>query len=368
MFAKKWTERLLKKTGVSVNGPQQYDPQIRNERVFRRLFVWGSLGLGDAYVDGDWDCAKLDVFFERVLRSGADYKANGFGDVLLDMRGRFLNLQSVQRAFHVAQHHYDLGNSFYEKMLGESMAYSSAYYGDGAEDLTTAQYAKFDLICKKLGLEPGMQVLEIGCGWGSFAAYAAEKYGVSVLGVTVSKEQLAYAEVRTRCLPVTYYFGDYRTIPQKYEKSFDRVVSIEMIEAVGIKNLRQYMEVASRMLKPKGKFLIQAILGSGIPDTWISTRIFPNGVLPSTEQIMSATDGLFALIDTEKFGSDYDRTLMAWDERFRNAWPAIQEITDSHGTRLYDERFYRMWRYYLLSCAGAFRSGKEVAHFVFQKD
>lgn len=354
----RWATTLLTRAGVVLNGSRPFDPQVKNSRVFRRVFLWGSLGLGDAYVDGDWECEQLDVFFETIIRSGVDTHASRFIDAIESARNRFLNLQSVQRALHVAEHHYDLGNKLYEHVLGESMAYSAGYFKNGANDLASAQHAKFDLICKKLDLKAGMKVLEIGCGWGTFAAYAARTYGVSVLAVTVSKEQLAYAKVKCAGLPVSFYFGDYRTIPTEHVGTCDRVVSIEMVEAVGTKNLRSYMGVAAQMLAADGQFLLQAIVGSGIPDAWLSTRIFPNGVLPSHEHIQQSVDDLFTIVDTESFGDDYDRTLMAWDERFRAAWPTIRELKDAHGKALYDERFYRMWRYYLLVCAGAFRAGK----------
>ena len=279
-----------------------------------------------------------------------------------------MNLQSVRRALQVAEHHYDLGNALYERVLGESMGYSSAYYRDGAADLTAAQYAKFDVICRKLGLTKGMKVLEIGCGWGTFAAYTSRTYGVEVLGVTVSKEQLAYAKERCAGLPVSFYFGDYRTLPKELEGTFDRAVSIEMIEAVGARNLGAYMDVARRMLTSTGEFLIRAIVGNGVPDVWLSTRIFPNGVLPSLRQLAASAEGRFRLASYESFGGDYDKTLMAWDERFRAAWPEIRALTSPGGTALYDERFYRMWRYYLLVCAGAFRVRKiDVAHLVLSK-
>lgn len=368
MFAKRWAESLLKRADIRINGDRPFDPHIHRERVYRRALLWGSLGLGDSYVDGDWDCEALDDFFDRAIRAGIDEKAGSIVDMIERVRSTLLNLQSVQRALHVAEHHYDLGNTLYEKMLGESMAYSSAYYGGGARDLTEAQYAKFDMICASLRLERGMRLLEIGCGWGAFAAYAAAKYGVSVVGITVSKEQLLYAKTRCEGLPVSFYFGDYRTVPTDFTGSFDRVVSIEMIEAVGVKNLRTYMSVAHRMLKPEGLFLIQAILGSGIADVWLSTRIFPNGVLPSSAQITEAIRGFFTLNHTENFASHYDRTLCEWDARFRAAWPALRELKDRHGNVVYDMRFYRMWRYYLMVCAAAFRAGKnDVAQLLLER-
>lgn len=352
-----------------LNGSSPHDPQVKDTSVYRDVLVQGSLGLGDAYVSGKWDCERLDVFFEKVIRAGLEHDIGMRADWVLTLRDKLLNLQSIRRALQVAEHHYDLGNDLYEHLLGESMAYSSAYFRAGATDLTEAQYAKFDQICKKLDLQKGMKVLEIGCGWGTFAAYAAKHYSVEILGVTVSKEQLAYARRVCADLPVDFYFGDYRTLADNLKGTFDRVVSIEMIEAVGTKNLPAYMDVARRMLKPDGAFLIQAILGNGIPDVWLSTRIFPNGVLPSMAQILSAAEGKFRFSSFESFGLDYDKTLMLWDERFRAHWPEIRELKNENGEKLYDEAFYRMWRYYLCICAGAFRAQKiDVGHLLFRAE
>lgn len=363
------TQRLLSRAQITLDGPASYDPQVRDESVFRDVFIQGSLGLGDAYTAGKWECEKLDEFFTRVTSVGLEHDIGMGADWVLRIRDWVMNLQSIRRALHVAELHYDLGNALYERMLGESMGYSSAYFSTASRDLTEAQYAKFDRICTELGLKPGMKVLEIGCGWGTFAAYAAERYGVEVLGVTVSKEQLAYAESRCKGLPVTFYFGDYRTLPKDYEGTFDAAVSIEMIEAVGPRNLRSYMSVASRMLKPKGAFMVQAIIGNGVPDVWISTRIFPNGVLPSMEQIVASMRHLFRISSLESFGPDYDTTLMLWDERFRAQWNDIKEIKNEKGEYLYNERFYRMWHYYLMICAGAFRSRKiDVCQLLLTKE
>lgn len=268
-----------------------------------------------------------------------------------------VNNQSMRRAFQVGVKHYDLGNGLYEKMLGNSMGYSSGYYGNGATSLDEAQYAKFDLVCKKLGLKKGMRVLEIGCGWGTFAEHAARHYGVSVVGLSVSKEQTVFARERCKGLPVEILVTDYRTLPQSYNGTFDRAVSIEMIEAVGPKNFKDYMKTTSRALKEDGTFLMQAILGAGTPDPWISEHIFPNGVLPSMKQLSQSMEGIFDLVHLECFGNDYDKTLLAWNKRFEEHWNTIKEFKNEKGERLYDDTFYRMWRYYLLCCAGTFRSG-----------
>lgn len=359
---------ILKLADIEVNGPHPYDPHVSDESVYRDVFIWGSLGLGDAYVAGKWSCARLDEFFTRALAAKLEHRAGLLGDALLKFRDAFLNMQSIRRALQVAEHHYDLSNSLYVPMLGESMGYSSGYYRNGAETLTEAQIAKFDLICSKLELRSGMKILEIGCGWGTFAAHAAKKYRVHVVGVTVSKEQLTFAQNHCNGLPVDFYFGDYRTLPSTYTGTFDRVVSIEMIEAVGAKNLSTYMKVAHDMLKKEGVFMIQAIIGTGMQDVWLSTRIFPNGVLPSLGGIVRASENLFRIKDLESFGEDYDKTLMTWSENFRQHWNEIRLTKNQDGKMLFDESFYRMWQYYLLICAGAFRSKKiDVCQLLLSK-
>lgn len=349
---------ILKLADIELNGVRPYDPQVKDESVYRDALIWGNLGLGDSYVAGKWTCERLDEFFNLALAAKLEHRTGILGDALLKFRDTFLNLQSIRRALQVAEHHYDLGNALYVPMLGESMAYSSGYYRNGAQTLTEAQVAKFDLICKKLKLTPGMNVLEIGCGWGTFAAHAVKKYEVRVVGVTVSKEQLAFAQEHCKGLPVDFCFLDYRTLPTTYVGTFDRVVSIEMIEAVGVKNLATYMRIAHNMLKKDGLFMIQAIIGTGMQDAWLSTRIFPNGVLPSLSGIVRASENLFRIEGFERFGEDYDRTLMAWSENFRKHWSEIRLAKGPKGAVLFDEAFYRMWQYYLLICAGAFRSKK----------
>ncbi len=362
-------QALLARAGVAIGGTAPHDVVVHDESVFSDVFIRGSLGLGDAYERGKWDVPQLDVFFDRVLRCGLERHIGKFSDYVQRIRDWVLNTQSVRRAFQVGERHYDLGNRLYELMLGESMGYSSGYYGNGATTLTEAQYAKFDLLCKKINLKPGMRILEIGCGWGTFAEHAIRTYGVTLVGLSVSKEQLTYARARCAGLPAEFLLMDYRALPETYNGTFDRVVSIEMIEAVGVKNFRSYFSVATRALKPNGMFGLQVIVGSGLPDVWISTRIFPNGVLPSLLQLSAAIRNLLRIHTYESFGQDYARTLRAWDERFVAAWDQIKHLKSDSGEVLYDERFFRRWRYYLNICAGAFSSGKiHVAQVVLVKD
>jgi cyclopropane-fatty-acyl-phospholipid synthase len=344
---KKWANQVLETTGVVLDGPNSWDPQIINQKVYDRVKSQGSLGLGEAYMDGWWDCEKMDEMFYRLL-SVDIYKKLGLSMplILSFLKAKLFNLQAIKRAFQVGEKHYDLGNDLFVPMLGPSMAYSCGYWKE-ADNLDSAQEAKFDLICRKLNLQAGQRILDIGCGWGSFARHAAKNYGVSVVGITISKEQAKLAEELCQGLPVEFRLEDYRKLNEK----FDHIVSVGMFEHVGLKNYREYMEVAKRCLKENGLFLLHTIgsLKSGDnTDPWIGKYIFPNGMLPSLKQITTNVEKLFVIEDVHNFGIYYDKTLMTWYENFEKVWP---ELKDKYG-----DRFYRMWKYYLLCCAGAFRA------------
>ena len=337
---------LLAKADVRVDGDRPWDMRIHESGVAERAFAYGNLGLGEAYMDGAWDAERLDEFFYRIIRARVHEQVQPLRLVFHALRARLLNLQSLRRSWQVGAAHYDLGNPFYEAMLDHRMTYTCGYWRD-ADNLDAAQEAKLDLICRKLELRPGMRVLDIGCGWGSFMQYAAEQYGVSCVGLTVSREQATLGAERCRGLPVEFRLQDYREI----DEPFDHIVSLGMFEHVGRKNHRTYMEVARRCLRHTGLFLLHTI-GKNVryntPDPWIDKYIFPNGDLPSLGQIADSVEELFVIEDVHNFGADYDRTLLAWHENFERAWPRFRHQ--------YGERFYRMWRYYLLSCAAAFRA------------
>ncbi len=340
-----------------MNGSDPWDPQVRDDRFYARVLADGTLGFGESYMDGWWDCDRLDELVARLLRTDVRRALRPSAALAVDwLLAALTNRQNKRRAFRVGEAHYDLGNDLYRAMLDARMTYTCAYWrplqnGDlsahGDMTLDEAQEAKLDLVCRKIGLKEGQRVLDIGCGWGSFAIFAAQRYGAHVVGVTVSREQKALADERAAGLPVEIRLQDYREL----RETFDHVVSLGMIEHVGYKNYGTYMAVVRRCLKPGGLFLLHTIGGNRSvrsTDPWIEKYIFPNSMIPSAVQLAHAAEGRFVLEDWHNFGVDYDRTLMAWDANFERAWPALKEH--------YGERFFRMWRFYLLSCAGSFRA------------
>ena len=338
---------MLSQAGITINGNQPQDIRVKNPEFFHRVLQEGSLGLGESYMDGWWECDRLDIFFQRILAAELDtHLPKHFSDIVRIASARIFNYQTRKRAWIVGKEHYDLGNDLFSRMLDPYMQYSCAYWKD-AETLEQAQQAKLRMICEKLQLKPGMKLLDIGCGWGGLAQFAAQEYGVSVQGVTISAEQQKMAQDRCAGLDVKILLQDYRDL----DEQFDRIVSVGMFEHVGPKNYRTYFEVVAKNLKPDGLFLLHTI-GSNQTDLnvdpWINKYIFPNGCLPSVAHIASKSEDLFVLEDWHNFGCDYDRTLMAWYDAFQQSWP---EIKDN-----YSDRFYRMFTYYLNACAGAFRA------------
>lgn len=335
--------------GIAINGRQPHDLQVKNPRLYQRILTSWSLGFGQAYMDGDWDSDRVDELICRILSVDLNNQVHGFAKLRTMsevLRAKLLNLQSRHRAFQVGKEHYDIGNDLFERMLDPRMVYSCAYW-ERADNLAQAQEHKLEMICRKLDLKPGERLLDIGCGWGGLAAYAAKHFGVSVLGVTVSKEQQQHALAVCAGLPVRIELMDYRDLGEQY----DKIVSVGMFEHVGEKNYPAYFDAASRLLVDEGIFLLHTI-GSDVTttatDAWIDKYVFPNGKIPSAREMADALEGRFLIEDWHNFGRDYDRTLMAWHENFVRSWPEIASR--------YSPRFFRMWQYYLLSCAGYFRS------------
>jgi cyclopropane-fatty-acyl-phospholipid synthase len=343
------SEEILALADVTINGANPWDIKVNDDDFYRRALTEGELGVGESYMDKWWDAEKIDEFIFRILNAQLDEKIRRKFSILLKLfSARLYNMQSKRRAFIVGEKHYDLGNDLFQNMLDKRMNYSCAYWKD-ADNLDEAQENKLELICRKIYLEPGMHILDIGCGWGAYGKYVTEKYDVKVTGITVSKEQLTLANELCKGLPVDIRLMDYRQLNERY----DRIVSVGMIEHVGYKNYRTFFEIANKCLKEDGLFLLHTIGTNASENSlglWSEKYIFPNGMLPSIAQLGKAIENLFIMEDWHSFGQDYDKTLMAWYHNFEMNWDKIKSQ--------YSERFYRMWKYFLLSSAGSFRSRK----------
>jgi cyclopropane-fatty-acyl-phospholipid synthase len=344
-------EKLIAATDIRIDGDRPWDVRVHDQRLFQRVLASGTLGLGEAYMDGWWDCDALDEMVYRAQRSDLPRRLISPTTLLRVAEAKLINLQSGRRAFQIGERHYDIGNDLYEAMLDGRMVYSCAYWQPSWASVATldeAQEAKLTLIANKLMLEPGMRLLDIGCGWGGAARFFAERYGCSVVGLTVSRQQAEFARQRCDGLPITIKLEDYR----QERGAFDRVYSIGMFEHVGVKNYATYMGVVRRCLPGSdGLSLLHTIGGNrsqAQTDPWMERYIFPNSMLPSAAQIASACESRMVIEDWHNFGPDYDRTLLAWHANVEAAWSDL-------GNR-YDDRFKRMWDWYLLSSAGSFRA------------
>ncbi len=347
-------QSLLETAGIKINGEGEADMQVKNPALYKEVLKRGSLGLGEAYMAGWWDARKLDQFFYRVMRASLDEKARNWRLIPHVLYATIFNAGRRSKAFEIGEKHYDLGNTLFKAMLDKRMAYSCGYWKN-ASTLDESQEAKLDLICQKLKLKPGMTLLDIGSGWGSLCKCAAERYDVKTVGITVSREQAEMSEELCRGLNAEFHLKDYRSLEAGEllgkGKQFDRVASVGMFEHVGSRNYKTFMKVVHRQLKDDGLFLLHTIGGNETriaTDRWINKYIFPNGMIPSIKQIGEAIEKYFVMEDWHNFGADYDKTLMAWFQNFDKAW--------DHLKSLYDDKFYRMWKYYLLSCAGSFRA------------
>ncbi len=358
--AKKVLQKILDPLDVKINGARPWDILIHNPDFYERVLSGGSIALGESYMDGWWDCETLDQFFERILEAHLDRKVKTKSRLFLwvMLKAMIINAQNRSKAYEIVKRHYNFGNNLFSIMLDKGMNYSCGYWKN-VKTLDEAQETKLDLICRKIGLRSGMKVLDIGCGWGGFAKYAAKKFDVNVYGITVSSEQVIFANKFCQGLDVKIELKDYRELNEK----FDRIVSIGMFEHVGYKNYRTFMKVVYRCLKADGLFLLHTIAGNtsvNSIDPWTNKYIFPNAMLPSAKQISTAAEGLFILEHWHNFGQYYDKTLMAWHNNFTKNWTKLKDA--------YNERFYRMWTYYLLSCAGCFRSRiNQLWQIVFSK-
>ena len=357
---KQAVQSVLDLADVKINGSCDWDIQVHNEGFYSRVLSQGSLGLGESYMDGWWECERLDQFFDKILTANLDSRIKNDLGIALKIAFNFvLNPGRKSKSFEIGKKHYDIGNDLYRAMLDKRLTYTCGYW-ETAEDLDAAQEAKLELVCRKIGLKREQRILDIGSGWGSFMGYAAERYGAHVVGITVSKEQKELADKLYKNLPVETRLQDYRDINEK----FDHVVSLGMFEHVGYKNYSTFMQVAHNALKDGGLFLLHTIGGNRsvrATDPWIGKYIFPNSMLPSIKQIGKSIEGLFVVEDWHNFGADYDKTLMEWHRNFENNWDKLKSN--------YNDRFHRMWDYYLLSCSGAFRARKnQLWQIVFSKN
>ncbi len=357
--AERIVTELFAEADIEVNGMRPCDIQVRDDRFFRRVLKDGTLGFGESYMLGWWDCDDLEELCCRAIRSGIEQRVRpAIGTMIEIVFGMVLNLQSKSRSKVVAKRHYDLGNDFFGAMLDPAMQYSCAYF-HGTTDLATAQELKMELICKKLGLQPGMRLLDIGCGWGGLARFAAENHGCEVVGITISEQQKAYADRYCEGLPVDIRLKDFRDI----DGEFDAICSVGMLEHVGSRNYDTYMDAASGCLRDGGLFLCHTITANEArrgTDPWISRYIFMNSELPTAAQVLQAAEGYFVNEDMHNLGPYYVPTLRAWEAGFMRSRDDFRIE--------YGEQFVRMWRFYLLSCSGAFRARSlQVIQFLFSR-
>ena len=352
----------LQQAGVCVGGGNPWDPVVHDPGFYARVARDGMLGLGDAYVDGWWDCADLPELFSRAIRGGLWERASRARPALVKrVKDAVLNRQSPGRAVRNVAAHYVRRNDLVLGMLDPWRAYSCAFFrdpADPAEGLDAAQERKLGLVCDKLGLAPGHRFADVGCGWGSLLGFAAERRGVRGVGLTPAGTQAAYVRER---YGLTVREQDYRQMTGTY----DRVASVGMFEHVGRKNYRAYMEVVARCLAADGLFLLHCFgrPAAGVPplDPWLDRHVFPGGCLPTLDQVHAAADGVLEAVHQDEWGRHYDPTLLAWAGNF-------EREAERTGLKQRDGPTYRMWRYYLYTCAGAFRSG-DVAlwQVVFRK-
>lgn len=346
-------EQILTEMDVKINGNRPWDIQVHDNRFLSRIFQDQSIGAGESYMEGWWDCAALDELFYRIAKKKMVTRFyNPWKIKYITFKNALFNQQTPHKSEEVAQVHYNLGNSLYERMLGKSMAYTCGYWKN-ATSLDEAQFAKYDLVCRKLTLKPGETVLEIGCGWGGLAKYIAEHYQCTVVGCDIGKEPIRYAQVLCKGLPVKLYHCDYRSTKLYNPRNikFDKMVSVGVLEHVGYKNYAMLLDICRHFLKPEGIFLLHSIGGNrskNYCEPWINRYIFPNGMLPSTKQLGQAFENRFVVEDLHNFGAYYEKTLKAWYDNFNQHW---EEFSEQYG-----EKFRRMMNYYLLSCAGAFRA------------
>ncbi|TMW56093.1 hypothetical protein Poli38472_008741 [Pythium oligandrum] len=354
---------LMKKALAEANIVIGRDIIVHDEEIFLDWVNRGMLAIGESYMAKKWEAVTpLDEVLRRLLAQPTEKRRKllkSWNAKLVGLSAHIFNYQSPSRAGIVGSYHYDLGNDFFKLWLDPHMQYSCAYFKDIEDtDLDGAQRLKMHMIAQKLKLEPGMRVLEIGCGWGGLACYLAKNYNVHVTGITISNEQLKearkWAEREGVSHLTSFEYQDYRGM----HGQFDRVLSIAMLEAVGYKNMDMYYSVIERCLKPGGVAVVHSVTSNTsrkIPiQLWILKYIFPNGFLPSLQQMMKFTERKLIVEDVHNLGPDYDKTCFVWNQRFQEQWK-LGKIENPMKTQSNPEVFKRMWEFYLLYCCAGFR-------------
>jgi cyclopropane-fatty-acyl-phospholipid synthase len=339
-------EEILDAAEIEINGSAQDSIQIHNPNFYKRVVQFRELGLGESYMDGWWECQAMDQMLTKLLNSDVHKRLKLSIPILWHFaKSILLNRQTLTKAAANAKFHYNIGNDLYERMLDREMVYSCAYW-DGSPDLEAAQIAKMDLICRKLKLEPGMKLLDIGSGWGGFLRYTVKNYGVVGTGISPADQQIILAKEKSRGLNIEFQQLDYRKLTGK----FDRIVSIGMMEHVGPKNYKTFFQKCEDLLEPNGMMLhhtITANTPTNSTNPFFDKYIFAGGILPSLTGLARSSEGKFIIEDVHNFGPDYDKTLMQWYKNINAKWSEIPQ---------YDLRFRKMWNFYLLASAAAFRS------------
>lgn len=342
---------ILSEVWIEINGSNPWDPQIKDSSLYWKVALGWNLALWEAYMDELWECDDIAGFFRRVLGWGLYRRTDGLETLLWNIRSFMINLQTKTRSKSVIDNHYNLWNELYESFLDELMAYTCWYFRNWNETLQEAQEAKTDLTSDKLFLEPWMRVADIWCGWGKIMNRIAEKNDVEVVWITLSDEQYNYANQGDLVPNVSLRLWDYRDTMWKWE--FDAIYTIWMMEHIGYKNYSNFAHIVNTSLKDKGRFLLHSIGANKsrrIGDPWIDKYIFRGWMLPSQVQLWKAIEptGLI-LEDVHNFWPDYAKTLKMWRQRFQENFPDLQKNFPE-----YDQRFYRMWIYYLASMEAVF--------------
>lgn len=341
---------LLGRADIAIGGGRDHDIAVHDDRFYKKFLKHGRLGLGEAYMDGWWDCPRVDEFTRHIYHSDLDgfSEKASLSDILTMLRARWSPDGNRTRSLDVAHVHYNVGNDLFAAMLDRRMMYSCPVWDNPNDTLDQAQERKLDLICRKLGLRPGLRVLDIGCGWGGFGQYAAETYGAEVVGISIAEEQIALARETCKAPGLTFHVMDYRDAGRLGR--FDRIVSIGMFEHVGLAFYRTFYEVAASVLAGDGLFLLHTntLRDSRYSSPWLTKYIFPGGFVPSLSQVAKPMEGLFFVEHAENIGFHYYRTFLTWYENFVRGWDSVKHR--------YDERFFRMWSYYLLTVAAGYEA------------